>query len=54
MGYPERFAPEALGHNRKAVHRAYAKRVMMKISSLEQHEQPTAKRIERAGELPAK
>ena len=26
-GYPERFAQEALGHNSKAVHRAYAKRV---------------------------
>jgi integrase len=24
-GYPERFAQEALGHNSKAVHRAYAK-----------------------------
>ena len=26
VGYPERFAQEALGHNSKAVHRAYAKR----------------------------
>ena len=26
-GYPERFAQEALGHNSKAVHRAYARRV---------------------------
>lgn len=25
-GYPERFAQEALGHNSKAVHRAYASR----------------------------
>jgi integrase len=33
-GYPERFAQEALGHNRKAVHRAYVKRALMKISSL--------------------
>ena len=31
VGYPERFAPEALGHNSKAVHRAYAKRVLMQI-----------------------
>ncbi len=30
-GYPERFAQEALGHNSKAVHRAYAKRALMKI-----------------------
>jgi integrase len=25
-GYPERFAQEALGHNSKAVHRAYARK----------------------------
>src|ERR1017187_10543153 len=35
-GYPERFAQEALGHNSKAVHRAYAKRALMKIPSLEE------------------
>jgi len=28
-GYPERFAMENLGHNSKAVHRAYAKRALM-------------------------
>jgi integrase len=39
VGYPERFAPEALGHNSKAVHRAYAKRALMKIPSLEDYEQ---------------
>jgi integrase len=38
-GYPERFAQEALGHNSKAVHRAYAKRAQMKIPSLEDYEQ---------------
>src|SRR5208282_1784346 len=32
VGYPERFAQEALGHNSKAVHRAYAKRALMKLS----------------------
>jgi integrase len=37
-GYPERFAQEALGHNSKAVHRAYAKRALMKIPSLEAYE----------------
>ena len=37
-GYPERFAQEALGHNSKAVHRAYAKRALMKIPSLEDYE----------------
>ena len=39
VGYPERFAQEALGHNSKAVHRAYAKRALMKIPSLEHDEQ---------------
>jgi integrase len=38
-GYPERFAQEALGHNSKAVHRAYAKRALVKIPSLEEYEQ---------------
>ena len=37
-GYPERFAQEALGHNSKAVHRAYAKRALMKLPSLEEYE----------------
>jgi len=41
-GYPERFAQEALGHNSKAVHRAYAKRAQMKIPSLEDYEQRAA------------
>lgn len=38
VGYPERFAQEALGHNSKAVHRAYAKRALVKIPSLEAYE----------------
>ena len=38
MFYPERFAMENLGHNSKAVHRAYAKRALMKLSSLEEYE----------------
>lgn len=38
-GYPERFAQEAFGHNSKAVHRAYAKRALVKIPSLEEYEQ---------------
>ena len=37
VGYPERFAQEALGHNNKAGHRAYAKRALMKIPSLEDY-----------------
>jgi integrase len=40
--YPERFAQEALGHNSKAVHRAYAKRAQVKIPSLEDYEQQTS------------
>jgi integrase len=43
VGYPERFAQEALGHNSKAVHRAYAKRALMKIPSLEDYEQRAAR-----------
>ena len=45
VGYPERFAQEALGHNSKAVHRAYAKRALMKIPSLEDYEQRAAAKI---------
>jgi integrase len=37
-GMPERFAQEALGHNSKAVHRAYAKRALVKVPSLEEYE----------------
>jgi hypothetical protein len=46
--YPERFAQEALGHNSKAVHRAYAKRALMKIPSLEDYEQQAATKAESA------
>jgi integrase len=48
VGYPERFAQEALGHNSKAVHRAYAKRALMKIPSLEDYEQRAAMQAEPA------
>ena len=41
-GYPERFAQEALGHNSKAVHRAYAKRAVVQVPSLEEYEQQGA------------
>jgi integrase len=47
-GMPERFAQEALGHNSKAVHRAYAKRALMKIPSLEDYEQRAATKAEPA------
>lgn len=46
---PERFPQEALGHNSNAVDRAYAKRALMKIPSLEEYEKPigvkTASRV---------
>jgi integrase len=37
-GYPERFAQEALGHNSKAVHRAYARRAQVVVPALEDFE----------------
>jgi integrase len=46
VGYPERFAQEALGHNSKAVHRAYAKRALMKLPSLEDYERRAAEKLE--------
>jgi integrase len=37
-GYPERFAQLALGHNSKAVHRAYAKAAQVTLPPLEEYE----------------
>jgi len=37
-GYPERFAQMALGHNSKAVHRAYAKKAQVTLPPLEEYE----------------
>ncbi len=37
-GYPERFAQEALGHNSKAVHRAYARNAKVELPSLGEYE----------------
>jgi integrase len=37
-GYPERFAQEALGHNSKAVHRAYARHAKVVVPSLAAYE----------------
>ncbi len=45
VGYPERFAQEALGHNSKAIHRAYARKALVKIPALEDYES----RKEKAG-----
>ncbi|HZM03540.1 MAG TPA: tyrosine-type recombinase/integrase [Candidatus Saccharimonadales bacterium] len=41
-GYPERFAQEALGHNSKAVHRAYARKAQVVIPTLEDYERNLA------------
>jgi integrase len=41
-GYPERFAQEALGHNSKAVHRAYARRANVVIPAMEDYERKLA------------
>ncbi|MFM7816225.1 MAG: hypothetical protein ACKPGI_04565 [Verrucomicrobiota bacterium] len=45
-GYPERFAQQALGHNSKAFHRAYACHAHVIIPSLGEHEkQAEAQRV---------
>jgi len=44
-GYPERFAQEALGHNSKAVHRAYAKKAQVTLPSLEEYEQKMGQKV---------
>ncbi len=41
-GYPERFAQEALGHNSKAVHRAYARKAQVVIPTLEDYKRKLA------------
>ena len=38
-GYPQRFAQEALGHNSRAVHEAYAKGALVILPALEEYEQ---------------
>jgi integrase len=43
-GYAERFAQEALGHNSKAVHRAYARNAKVVLPSLESFEKSEAAR----------
>lgn len=46
-GYPERFAQEALGHNSKAVHRAYAKKAQVKLPALEDFERAHQEELSR-------
>jgi hypothetical protein len=40
--YPERFAQAAVGHNSKAVHRAYAKKARVLIPALDEYENKLA------------
>jgi integrase len=42
VGMPERFAQAALGHNSKAIHRAYAKKAIIIAPSLEDYEKKMA------------
>ena len=42
VGMPERFAQAALGHNSKAIHRAYAKKAEFIVPSLEEYETKAA------------
>jgi integrase len=44
-GYPERFAQLALGHNSKAVHRAYAKKAEMALPPLEEYEREHEQKV---------
>jgi integrase len=45
-GYPERFAQEALGHNSKAVHRAYARKAQVELPALSEYERYRAMFLE--------
>ena len=44
-GYPERFAQESLGHNSKAVHRAYARKAQVLLPSLEDYERDYQQKV---------
>jgi integrase len=46
-GFPERFAQQALGHNSKAVHRAYAKQAEVTVPSLDDWEKEWEKNSQR-------
>lgn len=48
VGMPERFAQAALGHNSKAIHRAYAKHAQIIVPSLEEYEMQAAAGLQTA------
>jgi len=55
-GFPERFAQQALAHNSKAVHRAYAKHAEVTVPSLADWEKDWEENPQRSGQpklLPA-
>jgi len=49
-GFPERFAQQALGHNSKAVHRAYAKHAEVTMPSLADWEKDWQENPQRSGQ----
>ena len=51
-GYPERFAQEALGHNSKAVHRAYARKAQVVVPPLSSYESQRATDLDREIHFP--
>jgi integrase len=51
-GYPRRQAEEALGHNCRAVHIAYARRAEVTIDSLEDYEEASAAKNQSQPEIP--
>jgi hypothetical protein len=52
-GYPERFAQEALGHNSKAVHRAYARKAQVIVPPLSAFERQQAVDLSREIRFPS-
>jgi integrase len=44
-GYPQRFAQEALGHNSRAVHEAYAKGALVILPALDEYERVQAAKV---------
>lgn len=51
--YPERFAQEALGHNSKAVHRAYARKAQVVVPPLSAYETQQATDLSREIRFPS-
>ena len=53
VGYPERFAQLALGHNSKAVHRTYSRKAQVTLPPLEEYERNMAAAVVIPMPLPA-